>query len=225
MVEEKWLKRSQVIVESMLNMLQEEGKNLKILDAGCGNGLFSEQIIKIGNEVWGIDENKVVLKEAKKRGVKIFEGDLEKNFPFENEFFDGIWCKDVLEHIFYTEKFLKECHRILKPKGVLIITARNIASFSNRIRLIFGIYPLNVAPSEKGYPGDEHPHPRFADHKRVFTKSIFEEVLKRLGFEVEKITSDFVCFNFGRYNDPPWSEFLGKIFPVLGEVLIAKARK
>nr|MDO8080261.1 methyltransferase domain-containing protein [Candidatus Freyarchaeota archaeon] len=224
----KWLspkiKRAQAIIKPMLKILQEEGKELKVLDVGCGDGTVSEEIIKLGNEVWGIDKNPEALKEAGKRGVKVFEGDLEKSLPFENNFFDVIWCLRTIEHVYYTEHLLSECHRILKPNGILIITAQNIASFTNRIRVLFGFYPLWVAPSEN-YPWERHSHPRFVDHMRCFTKSMFKEVLKRAGFGIEKITADFVCFNFGNIIFPPWSEFLGKIFPSFGETLIAKARK
>lgn len=217
----KWLsptfKRTQTIVKPMLKMLQVEGSNLKVLDVGCGDGVVSELLIKLDNEVWGIDQNPEALKEAEKRGVKIFEGNLEKDFLFKNESFDVIWCSRTLEHIFHTEHFLKECHRILKAKGALIITADNIVSLPNRIRVFLGFYPLQVAPSEN--------YPRFTDHVRCFTKGTFKELLKRAGFKIEKFTSDFICFNFGQYNLPPRSEFLGKIFPALGSTLIAKARK
>jgi ubiquinone/menaquinone biosynthesis C-methylase UbiE len=224
----KWLspkiRRTQAIIKPMLKMLREEGKNLKVLDVGCGDGSVSEEIIKLGKEVWGIDKNPEALKEAEKRGVKIFEGDLEKSFPFENEFFDVVWCLRTLEHIYFTEKFLSECHRVLKPKGALIITAQNITSFTNRIRLLLGIYPLWVAPSEN-YPWEKHSHPRFTDHVRVFNTATFKEVLKRSGFKIEKLTADFICFNLNPITFPPWSETLGKIFPTLGETLIAKAKK
>lgn len=217
----KWLspkfKRTQAIVKPMLKMLQEQGDNLKVLDVGCGDGVVSELIIQAGNEVWGIDENSEALKEAEKRGLKVFKGDIEKDFLFQNASFDVVWCCRALEHIFHTEHFLKKCHLILKPKGVLIITADNIASFVNRVRLLLGLYPLRVAPSEN--------HPRYTDHVRCFTKTTFEDVLRKAGFKIEKITADFICFNPGQYNSPPWSEFLGKIFPDLGETLIAKARK
>lgn len=220
----KFDKRTKAVIEPMLKMLLEKGRNLKILDVGCGNGEKSELIIKLGNEVLGIDKDSEKLKEAGKRGVKIFEGDLEKDLPFENEFFDVIWCSSVIEHIYHTDYFLKECYRILKSNGNLIINANNINSLTNRIRIFFGFYPKWVAPSEN-YPWEKHPHPRFADHIRCFTKTTFEEVLRRAGFKVEKIVADFICFNPSAITLPPWSEFLGKIFPSLGETLIIKARK
>jgi ubiquinone/menaquinone biosynthesis C-methylase UbiE len=220
----KFDKRTRAIIKPMLAMLLEEGKNLKVLDAGCGNGEKSEVLIKLGNEVWGIDKDMKKLKEAEKRGVKIVEGDLEKNLPFNDNFFDAIWCSGVLEHIYYNEHFLKECYRILNPRGVLIINTENINSLTNRIRVLFGFYPKWVAPSEN-FPWEKHPHPRFVDHVRCFNRSTFEEVLKRSGFKVEKIVADFICFNPSSITLPPWLEFLGKFFPSLGEVLIAKGRK
>ena len=217
----KWLspkfKRTQAIVKPMLKMLQKEGNNLKVLDVGCGDGVVSELIIKLGNEVWGIDRNPEALGRAEKKGVKIFRGELEKDIPFQDESFDAIWCSRVLEHIFNTEHFLKECYRTLKTNGVLIINADNIVSLVNRIRILFGLYPLRIAPSEN--------YIRYTEHIRCFTKATFKELLKKTGFKIEKITSDFICFNFGQYNRPPWSRFLGRIFPTLGETLIAKVRK
>jgi ubiquinone/menaquinone biosynthesis C-methylase UbiE len=210
-------KRMLAFVTPMLKMLQEEGEGLRVLDAGCGDGSKSELIIRLGNEVWGIDKNSEALSEAEKRGVKVLQGDLEKDLPFRSGFFDGVWCSSVLEHVFHTCRFLKECHRVLKPKGFLIVNANNIASLSNRLRLFFGFYPKWVAPSEN--------YPRFASHVRVFTKPVFQEALTSAGFKVEKITADLVCFNPGWFTNPPWSESLGKILPSLGEVLIIKARK
>ncbi len=217
----KWLsprfKRNQTIIKPMIEMLEIEGRALKILDAGCGNGIVSESLVKMGYEVWGIDENEEALKEAEKKGVKTFKGDLEKEMPFEDGTFDAIWCLRVLEHIFNTEHFLRECHRILKRNKPIIITADNIVSLPNRIRILFGLYPLRIAPSET--------YQRYTEHVRCFTKSTFEILLKNAGFKIEKIISDFVCFNPGEYNQPPYSEFLGKMFPSLGSTLIAKARK
>lgn len=217
----KWLspefKRTQAIVKPMLEMLQEEGSSLRVLDVGCGDGTVSELIVKMGHKVWGIDENPEALKEAERRGIKTFEGDLEKDLPFENEFFDAIWCLRTLTHIFNSEHFLQECYRVLKKEGIIVITAENITSLANRLRVLFGLYPLWVAPSEN--------YSRFVQHVRCYTKTAFEEVLRKTKFNVEKLTADFICFNPGPFNFPPWSESLGKTFPSLGETLIAKARK
>jgi len=79
-------KRMLAFVTPMLKMLQEEGEGLRVLDAGCGDGSKSELIIRLGNEVWGIDKNPEALCEAKKRGVNGLQGDLEKDLPFRNGF-------------------------------------------------------------------------------------------------------------------------------------------
>jgi 2-polyprenyl-3-methyl-5-hydroxy-6-metoxy-1,4-benzoquinol methylase len=217
----KWLspelKRTQSIIKPMFEILKEQGDCLKVLDVGCGNGVVSELIVKLGHDVWGIDENTKVLKEARERGVKTFEGTLEKNFPFKNKSFDVVFCLRVLEHIFNTIKFLKECNRVLRKNGILIITADNILSLPNRVRMLFGFYPLSLAPSET--------YGRYSEHKRCFNKKAFQNILKESEFNIQETTSDFICFNLGQYNLPPRSEFLGKIYPSLGSTLIAKAMK
>ncbi len=222
----QWLspqfKRTKAIVNPMLKLLEKEGKNLKILDAGCGDGTVSELLVKLGYEIWGVDQNLDVLREAEKRGVRIIHSELGKKIPFDNESFDVIWCLRTLEHIYNTEEFLKGCHRLLKSNSILLLTAQNMVSLVNRFRTLFGFYPLWVAPSES-YPSKEYP--RFAEHVRCFTKSTLEEIVRRAGFKIEKTTSDFLCFNPGMYNRRPWSELLGKFFPSFGETLIIKARK
>ena len=45
-----------------------------------------------------------------------------KKIPFEDQFFDGIICTEVLEHVFNIDEVLKELNRVLKPNGKAIIT-------------------------------------------------------------------------------------------------------
>ena len=200
----------------MLKMIAEEGEGLKVLDVGCGDGSISKFIIDLGNEVWGIDMDISKLRKAKKKGIKTHKWDINKGLPYKNNFFDLVQSSRFLEHIYDTEFFLKECARVLKPNGALIITAPNIASFTNRLRIIFGFYPKWIAPSKSWHLGE---------HIRAFTKSVLKELLEKSGFKVEKVIADFVCFMPTKITNPPWSKILGKIIPSFGETLIAKARK
>ncbi len=192
-------------------------KPLKILDVGCSTGEVAKFFIDMGNEVCGIDVCEDALKEAERKGVKTKIHDCEEPLPYGSEIFDVVYAGQILEHIYDTEGFLKECRRVLKKGGLLILSTPNIASLPSRLRLLFGLYPKWVAPSLKHYqPGD---------HIRAFTKSVLKDLVERCGFRVEQIISNLVSFLPTGRTSPPWCIFLGRIFPSLGEILILKARK
>lgn len=197
--------------------MEKVKKSLKILDVGCSIGEVAKFFMDMGNEVYGIDVCEDALKEAEKKGVKTRFHDCEEPLPYGPETFDIVYAGQILEHIYDTDGFLKECERVLKKGGLLILSTPNIASLPSRVRLLFGFYPKWVAPSPEHYqPGD---------HIRAFTKSVLKDLVERCGFRVEKIISNLVSFLPTRRTSPPWSISLGKIFPSLGEILILKARK
>ncbi|ETZ04415.1 class I SAM-dependent methyltransferase [Holospora undulata] len=111
-----------------LNLLLKYVQNTsKVLDAGCANGLFSFAISNLCKEVYGIDINEQFLKiaqekaqEEKKNNLNFIFGDLEE-IPFEEEFFDCLFsysCLVLVEDFFKT---LKECARVVKKNGYLLL--------------------------------------------------------------------------------------------------------
>ena len=103
--------------------------NMKILDIGCGGGLISEGLSKLGANVYGIDfvrENiNVAKKHAKKNNLKInYE---VKDFEKEkiSSKYDIIIIFEVLEHLYDWESFIKKIRNNLKKNGVLIISTIN----------------------------------------------------------------------------------------------------
>ena len=96
-------------------------KNLKILDAGCGEGHFLFKISKIFNEakLYGSDITPIALESAEKRVEKVkFTLENLNNLNYEDDFFDIIICTEVIEHILDYEKVLGELKRVLK-KGLV----------------------------------------------------------------------------------------------------------
>jgi 2-polyprenyl-3-methyl-5-hydroxy-6-metoxy-1,4-benzoquinol methylase len=212
---------SKARVDVALDMIKSErektGNVLRVLDVGCGDGRCSEMILDMGNEVYGIDIRPDRVESAKQKGIKASVADLTKSFPFDDEFFDLIYAVEILEHIYDTEFFLQEAKRLLRKNGTLIVTVPNIVCLPNRIRAIFGLYPKHVAPARK--------HWSVGEHIRVFTKSMLINILERNGFEIEDVEANLVSFAPTKRTKKPWSKYLGKIFPGLGEVLICKARR
>ena len=102
-------------------------RNDKILDVGCGDGVFSIELAKRGYDIVGMDLSANSINYAKyfsKRSeVKIdfLVGDA-CHFPFANESFDIILCSEVLEHIKDDEDVIKEISRVTKAGGFLFLT-------------------------------------------------------------------------------------------------------
>lgn len=99
-----------------------KGRNLRILDAGCGTGGFSEKLMKFG-EVCALDINNVALQYARKKRIyKVIKGSVEK-LPFKNNFFDMVVCLDVLYHqkVKSDQRAIYEFFRVLKPEGYLLL--------------------------------------------------------------------------------------------------------
>lgn len=112
--------------------LKKYKKGGLILDLGCGPGDFLLEMKKCGFETIGVDVSKRACDIAQKRGIKVFNGELE-NCHFSDETFDIITLWHVFEHLHDPSSTLKEIHRIMKKDGILLIEVPNIESFSFKL--------------------------------------------------------------------------------------------
>lgn len=127
-----------------LPKLNENKKDkLKILDAGCGDGinlLFLKEFFKkrkISVELIGCDYNPLRISRANKiEKIKIIKADLT-SLPFKDEKFDFILCSHVIEHIENDLIAISELARVLKLDGILTIAVPNegcmMASLRNKV--------------------------------------------------------------------------------------------
>ena len=98
----------------------------KVLDLGCGNGRYLEFFRKKNIEYFGVDSSEKLIKIAKNKypEVNFKVGDALK-LSFPDNFFDKIYSIAVLHQVpsdSFRLQFLKEVKRVLKPKGLLILT-------------------------------------------------------------------------------------------------------
>jgi ubiquinone/menaquinone biosynthesis C-methylase UbiE len=95
--------------------LMEIGSRSKVLDLGCGLGYFGKYKPNSSTEVYGVDNDKLALKEASKY-ERVEWLDLDKaQLPYESSFFDAVLAKDILEHLQKPWETLAEIRRVLKP--------------------------------------------------------------------------------------------------------------
>lgn len=102
-----------------LSLRYELPKGSKILDLGVGRGEFLNGFIRCGLKGYGVDQSaiaKSVCPEA-----EILQSDLENEpLPYDDNTFDVVFSKSVLEHFYYPEKLIIEIYRIIKPGGMVI---------------------------------------------------------------------------------------------------------
>lgn len=102
----------------------------KVLDAGCGNGRLYDALKTKKIEYHGTDPSEKLIEIAKEKfpGIDFKVADILK-MPFPDNYFDKVYSIAVLHHIPSSElrlKAMEELKRILKPKGLLILTVWNL---------------------------------------------------------------------------------------------------
>lgn len=98
----------------------------KVLDAGCGAGRDSNYLSENGFEVTGIDLSEGMLSAAKEIVEASFLVKDIRDTGFPDEFFDGVWCYNVLLHQNATslKSAVREFNRILKCGGLLFVSTK-----------------------------------------------------------------------------------------------------
>ncbi len=113
----RWLNRKRI--EHCL-ALAGDMTDMRILDAGTGDGYMLREIRC--RELWGIDISEKRLKRAAQKAPHaILKQDDLSQSRLENNFFDGIICADVLEHMRNPANAIREMIRICKPGGFIVL--------------------------------------------------------------------------------------------------------
>lgn len=90
-----------------------------ILDLGCGRGDFLLGFIHCGLRGFGVDQSLAAVKLCPEADIR--RSDLENSpLPYEDNTFNYIYSKSVVEHFYYPEKLFKEMFRVLKTGGTVI---------------------------------------------------------------------------------------------------------
>ena len=93
-------------------------KNLEILDIGCGGGLISEPMARLGAQVTGIDAAEKNIKVAelhsKKNNLKIKYLNKSPEELMQKEKFDIIFNLEIVEHVDNLDLYLESCKNLLK---------------------------------------------------------------------------------------------------------------
>ncbi len=123
---------------------------VKILDIGCGGGLLSEPMSRLGADVYGIDASKKNIKIAKLHAkknslnIKYFCSSPEK-FK-KNLKFDVILNMEIIEHVEDEVLFLESCSKLLRKDGIMFVATLNKTLKSYLFAIIGAEYILKWLP-------------------------------------------------------------------------------
>jgi 2-polyprenyl-3-methyl-5-hydroxy-6-metoxy-1,4-benzoquinol methylase len=199
----------QARMAAALPLLMEEAPSA-VLDVGCGRGELLRQIPPVvrrcGVDCLGVGDAPP--------DIEYVQRDIAEGLPLDDAQFDAVFAGEVIEHLLDTVGFLRECRRVLRPGGVLILTTPNLAYWRNLLQWIRQQQFFFV-----DHRADENGHVRY------FAPRTLQAVLVEAGFRVERL------FSVG---DLPISQnallrgvgrLVGRFFPMRNLSLIAKARR
>jgi ubiquinone/menaquinone biosynthesis C-methylase UbiE len=151
-------------------MLREAPPSARLaLDIGCGTGFFLHDVRRKCDRAVGLDISFDMLQLARREvpGAFVSQGDAE-NLPFRDASFEVVFCKGALHHTRDHGGFLRNCFRILRPGGVLVLSEP-----CNDNPLIFAARWALYRLSSKFHPGD-----------RGFRTRELARMVRDAGFEI-----------------------------------------
>jgi len=163
---ESWKKMMRPVFQRSVRLITRYKEKGKLLDVGTGFGFFLSDMRNQGWEVEGVEISEKGMDYGRKTlNLRIHPGPLEEvGFP-ENEF-DVITAFYVIEHLSNPMLFLKECYRILKPRGLLLLRYPHTTPIKNLLRALGIQNRLYDLPA----------------HLSDFSPGMLEKCLERVGY-------------------------------------------
>jgi SAM-dependent methyltransferase len=187
---------NRAILLNLDNMAKLAAEGRHVLDLGCWDAATLDMYRPKDARVFGIEIHEQSAAEALKRDVLVTRADLNKQLPFASESFDLVTSHQVIEHLHDTDLFMSEMFRILRPRGQVIVSTENLASWHNTASLVFGWQPFsltNVSSKAAGLGNPlanlrpDEPQPVEWQHVRVFSYRGLAELFAAHGFTRAKV--------------------------------------
>ena len=142
--------KENIIKTFKLNEKKTPLRNIKILDIGCGGGLLSEPMCRLGANITAIDASEKNIKVAKIHSKK---NNLKINYICASpeklkvkEKFDVILNMEIVEHVEDVSFFLKSCSKLLKKNGIMFVATLNKTLKSYAFAIVGAEYILRWLP-------------------------------------------------------------------------------
>ncbi len=180
------------IVEEVRQWRPEQGPAFRPLDGlnaadiGCGGGILSEPLTRLGASVTGIDpiEESVGVAKAHAQGMGLsitYRAATAEDLAREGLVFDALVASEVVEHVADVSSFLRTCRSLCKPGGLLILSTLNRTAKSYGLAIVAAERILGLVP-----PGTH-------DWKKFIKPEEMDRALEEAGFK--RVSLSGIVFN------------------------------
>lgn len=182
-----------------------------VADLGAAGGEASAWLAERGLRPVACDVVADARRTARDRGLLSVGLDTGDHLPFRSSALDGILAGEIIEHVYDPALLLRECARVLRPGGVLVLTTPNLATAQDRVRFLLGRAPRQVDPF----------HEYLHLHIRPFTYPLLARGLRLAGLVPARPLSNYLVWQtrFGELS----SAWAARRWPTLGGSLIVAA--
>ena len=197
--ERRHLQRSKKFLDRIATLLGLSAGQIRLLDVGCSSGAFLRAAVKLGFQAQGVEPAPQAAAAAQAAGLNVRQGMLHEAGYADGQF-DAVTLLEVIEHLQQPLDVLRECRRILRPGGILLIGTGNAASWSMAAMGARWEY-LDIA--------------KHGGHVSFFNPGSIATLAQRSGFAVKAVRTSGVRFcEKGTCSKP-----LYRIAKVAGELL------
>jgi len=154
----------------------------RLLEVPAGEGALAWQLLKLGFDVTAGDIDPHFFKVDP---IKCLRVDLNARFPIEDAQFDFVSCVEGIEHLQDQFQFVRECHRVLRTGGLLVLSTPNILNLASRLKYLFSGF-FSLVPR----PINEFSAVPVFDHINPLTYYQLRYMLHSQGFEIVEATTD-----------------------------------
>ncbi|HEX4467573.1 MAG TPA: methyltransferase domain-containing protein [Solirubrobacteraceae bacterium] len=144
----------------------------RVLDVGCGEGVFTALLATMGADVLGADVAEEPLRRARVAHPQLrFElMPVDGAWPFEDACFDAVWAGEVIEHLADTAAWLSELRRVLRSGGLLLLSTPDHGLLTR----------LASAVSHRRFAARFDPR---GQHLRFYERTTLSHLIQDFGFE------------------------------------------
>jgi len=174
---------------AVVRLMPQNGTCSKVLDIPCGEGAFAAAMLEQGREVHALDCQDIL----KVQGARFQVADMNQRLPFNDGELDAVVSIDGIEHIERPFDFVRECNRVTRPDGWLILSTPNISALRSRWRwFLTGFHNKCKTPLDESNPDPLH-------HINVMGLPKLRYILHTAGYRITEITTNRAKWIFYLY--------------------------
>jgi 2-polyprenyl-3-methyl-5-hydroxy-6-metoxy-1,4-benzoquinol methylase len=153
-----------------------------VLDIAAGSGAFARRLVQLG---YTVDACDLYPEQFRVPEVPVRFANLSDQLPYESVSFEYLCCLEGIEHLEDQFGFVRECWRVLRPGGRLLLSTPNILGLASRWRYFWtGFFPLATKPMNEFLKQPVH------DHIHLITYYGLRYILRTTGFTIDLVTTD-----------------------------------